>query len=71
MKTDYKEIASRYDRTRARVAADVDPVLLEIVRNSKLATFRALDIGCGTGNYLKAQMESGPSSVAWEGLDAS
>ena len=71
MKTDYSKIAKRYDRTRARFVADVDPVLIRMVQNSQSDEFFALDLGCGTGNYLKVQTENGPSSVSWEGFDAS
>ncbi|MEM7018393.1 MAG: methyltransferase domain-containing protein, partial [Pseudomonadota bacterium] len=71
MKADYSKIASRYDNTRTLSAQKLDPVLLHMAKASDKPAFRALDLGCGTGNYLKAQVEQGPTSVSWEGLDAS
>ena len=69
--TNYAKIASKYDLTRSRRAIGVDPVLVAAVESGTRNQYRALDLGCGTGNYLKAQIERGPDSVRWDGLDAS
>jgi len=71
METDYAQIAGKYDRTRARRAIGADPVLAANVEVHGSGEYRALDLGCGTGNYLLAQVESGPASVRWDGLDPS
>lgn len=71
MKTNYAKIAEKYDRTRGRRAVASDPVLVQSFAAHERGEYRALDLGCGTGNYLLAQIENGPSSVRWDGLDAS
>ncbi len=71
MKTNYAEIAEKYDRARGRRAVGADPVLAASIEAHGRCDYRALDVGCGTGNYLLAQIENGPSWVQWDGLDAS
>lgn len=71
MVTDYSRIAENYDRTRARRAIGADLILAAKVEAHGTGEYRALDLGCGTGNYLLAQLESGPTSVCWDGLDSS
>jgi len=42
-----------------------------MVEAQRKDSYCALDLGCGTGNYLLAQIESGPSSVRWDACDPS
>ena len=71
MKADYSRIALNYDRTRARKPLEADPVVAAMIAACNENSYRALDLGCGTGNYLLAQLNSGPASVRWDGLDLS
>jgi ubiquinone/menaquinone biosynthesis C-methylase UbiE len=71
MKADYSRIAPNYDRTRARQPLEADSVVAAMVEACRANSYRALDLGCGTGNYLLAQLQSGPTSICWDGLDLS
>jgi len=68
---DYSRIAPMYDRAREWTAIRSDEVVAELVPARSDRKLRALEVGCGTGNYLKAQVENGPSSVSWTGIDSS
>jgi ubiquinone/menaquinone biosynthesis C-methylase UbiE len=52
-KTDYSEIDPKYDEARSSWAIGLDDALAAIAK--KKAPVFALDIGCGTGNYVQAQ----------------
>ena len=49
MSTDYEQIADRYDEDRARWVVPVDDIVVA------LRSARVLDVGCGTGTWLRAQ----------------
>jgi len=60
-KTDYSEVAKRYDENRSRQKIERDADLERALRlrfndgSSDATVFRILDLGCGTGNYLQVQ----------------
>ena len=66
-RTDYDEIASRYDAERGDWGVPQDDVVDELPDDAAV-----LDLGCGTGNYLVAQLEHFRGRpVRWFGLDPS
>jgi len=71
LKTNYAEIAPKYDRTRAGRQIDKDTVLSAKLESAGSRPVRALDIGCGTGNYLRAQSSAFDTTVRWYGVDLS
>ncbi|MCK4732831.1 MAG: class I SAM-dependent methyltransferase [Methanophagales archaeon] len=72
-KTNYSQIAKKYDEDESRSQPDLDKLLGNIVKAyEKTGIIRVLDLGCGTGNYLKTQtkcFEDQP--IEWYGIDPS
>ena len=54
-KTDYSAIAPRYDTARSNMCVPVDKALADI--GDLVSLVFALDVRCGTGNYIRAQLE--------------
>ncbi|MEY2470112.1 MAG: hypothetical protein QOF21_2810 [Actinomycetota bacterium] len=70
MRTDYEQLAARYDEDRARWSFPRDEVIDELLAAHD--TIRVLDIGTGTGRWLAVQREFfGDERVEWLGLDPS
>lgn len=70
-RTDYGPIAAIYDRHQARHDNPPDAHLGARIESTDRPV-RALDVACGTGNYVAAQRRAfGPTRVAWHGVDAS
>lgn len=70
-KTNYADIAPRYDDNLARHKIPVDAHLARALERLGKRPIDALDIGCGTGNYLVVQSRAFGADVVWEGIDAS
>ncbi len=71
-RTDYSKIADKYDGNRIRQDLQSDETLLKFIKASKNQDFNILDLGCGTGNYLKVHVELFKSyNINWYGLDLS
>ena len=68
---DYSKIAVNYDTARSWVSIECDAVLQGVGVQRSGRRIDALDVGCGTGNYLRAQIECGHPEVSWTGLDSS
>lgn len=68
-KADYSEIALRYDEGWKGRRWEADPDLAAIGKQ-KSPVF-ALDVGCGTGNYISGQVERQRCLVEWTGIDPS
>ncbi len=69
-KTNYENIAKSYDETESRHYSIKDPIISELVKNKE--GLRILDLGCGTGNYLKQQQKFyNENRVQWYGVDPS
>lgn len=69
--TDYSKIASWYDKNKLRhdVPRDENIERLYAIKQLHL---NVLDLACGTGNYLKKQIEEYVDfSIAWTGIDKS
>ena len=73
VKTDYSRIAPRYDRTRTSWGHVVDQDLAAWRADLPDHQVSALDVGCGTGINIRAQIElqENPERVTWVGLDPS
>lgn len=70
MRTDYEQLAGRYDEDRGGWLLPRDDVVDE--RLASRPVVRVLDLGCGTGRWLVAQREFfGDARVAWLGADPS
>ena len=70
--TDYSKIAKRYDGNRLRKDFSVCSDLINYVSRSRAKRFRVLDLGCGTGNFIKVHSSLNDlRSVSWHGLDSS
>ena len=70
-KTDYSKIASKYDANAERLNIPKDTLIESLLHDN--AEIRILDIGCGTGNYIRAQQryyENMPN-IKWVGIDPS
>lgn len=71
-RTDYTEVAARYERSHWRRRVAPDPTLAERLAAAGERPFTVLDVGCGTGNYLARQCQSFPgANVRWLGVDPS
>ena len=71
--TDYSKIAHNYDKNKDRNDISKDE-LIGSLYNFDNRDFRVLDLSCGTGNYLKKQINEYPKSVyeiEWIGIDKS
>jgi predicted dehydrogenase len=68
-KTDYSEIAMKYDEARSGWVIPLDKDLAAIGKE-KTPVF-ALDVGCGTGNYIRAQLAHQKGLVHWTGAELS
>jgi ubiquinone/menaquinone biosynthesis C-methylase UbiE len=69
--TDYGPIAEIYDNNPLRHDIGKDS-LIETVYGKSVRPMRLLDLGCGTGNYLAAQLgHYGNCSIEWIGADKS
>jgi ubiquinone/menaquinone biosynthesis C-methylase UbiE len=73
VRTDYEQLAARYDDDRARWSFPRDDVIDELLTSlASRSTVRVLDLGCGTGRWLAAQRESFvDATVEWLGVDPS
>ncbi|MFO0553427.1 MAG: methyltransferase domain-containing protein [Polyangiaceae bacterium] len=69
-RTDYESIAPRFDQNVVRYRIDVD-AHLEALVGDRATPVRALDLGCGTGNYLVKQQAAFGERVSWTGMDPS
>lgn len=71
IKTNYSDIATRYDDNKYRHALDIDIDLkryIEIYNNKEL---NILDLACGTGIFLSKHMDYFPdNNLKWYGIDA-
>ena len=73
MRTDYEQLAARYDDDRARWSVPRDDVIDELLAvMGSGSSVRVLDLGCGTGRWLAAQREFFVDrTVEWLGVDPS
>lgn len=69
-KTRYADIAARYDENAVRHRIPKDAHLAAALARAG-RPIDALDLACGTGNYLVVQREAFGDDVRWKGLDAS
>ncbi|MDD3626695.1 MAG: class I SAM-dependent methyltransferase [bacterium] len=70
--TDYSNIAKKYDGNRLRKDCSVCSELTEFVRRSRKKELQILDLGCGTGNFIKTHSELDDfDRIKWFGLDSS
>jgi ubiquinone/menaquinone biosynthesis C-methylase UbiE len=72
-RTNYEDVAARYDQNAKRHQIPTDELLAPLVtaRAPGAPPLEALDLGCGTGNYLSVQTAAFGDRVRWRGLDAS
>lgn len=70
-RTDYARIAERYDQNADRHRIPDDLVLESLVAGRGDTPVRALDLACGTGNYLRQHVARHGDAVAFVGLDRS
>lgn len=71
-KTDFSKIAYKYDKNKFRNEISPDFDLKKYINESKSNRFKLLDLACGTGLYLKKQIEYfNNEHIEWYGLDAS
>jgi SAM-dependent methyltransferase len=71
-RTDYEDVAARYDENTARHQIPTDALLAGLVAaHAPGAPIQALDLACGTGNYLAVQNAAFGERVHWRGIDAS
>ena len=69
LSTNYSKIADRYDKNPIR-AKEVDPEIGKLMGSKD--EIKILDLACGTGNYLRKQIEYyGNKGTTWIGLDNS
>jgi ubiquinone/menaquinone biosynthesis C-methylase UbiE len=70
VRTDYEQLAARYDEDRARFSVPRDDVVDELLVSRRVV--RVLDVGCGTGRWLAAQRHMfGDARVTLLGADPS
>jgi SAM-dependent methyltransferase len=71
-RTDYSEIAAKYDDNEVRRRIPEDEVLAARLRRVARRPFTVLDLACGTGNWLAVQTAAfAPEDIRWHALDAS
>jgi SAM-dependent methyltransferase len=72
LRTDYEDIAERYDQDRAHWTIPKDDVVPSLLDERTDASIAVLDVGCGTGIYLAAQRTYfADQPVRWFGVDPS
>ena len=71
-RTDYEDVAARYDENTTRHQIPTDALLAGLVDAKKAdPPVEALDLACGSGNYLSVQSAAFGERVRWRGIDAS
>jgi ubiquinone/menaquinone biosynthesis C-methylase UbiE len=70
MAIDYSRIAYSYDSADFRQVTDVDPIIAGLI-DSKPTSISVLDLGCGTGSYIKVNQLHFKDKVLLHGLDKS
>lgn len=70
-RTDYAAVAQRYDESASRHLIEADRWLAALLQDTPRRPLAALDLACGTGNYLVHQTAAFGEAVGWRGLDAS
>lgn len=69
--TDYSTIAASYDDNEVRHRIPTDTLLAAALARAGRRPLQALDVACGTGNYLVVQAGAYGDAVRWTGVDAS
>lgn len=69
-RTDYGRVSERYDDNELRKRIPADEVVADMLRVRE-GSLSALDLACGTGNYLAVQQRAFGDRVTWRALDAS
>jgi ubiquinone/menaquinone biosynthesis C-methylase UbiE len=68
-RTDYEQVAAVYDANPTRLQQARDDVIPTLTQSAGIA---GLDVGCGTGNWLAAQVAAfAGGHISWHGLDPS
>lgn len=70
-RADYRAISSCYDEARDLRMIEADAVLAEYALKYPRSRYRGLEIGRGSGNYLRAQKEYSGVPTKWVGIDQS
>jgi ubiquinone/menaquinone biosynthesis C-methylase UbiE len=70
-RTDYGRVAERYDENQDRHKIPPDELLARLLEGRSGSPLSALDLACGTGNYLRVQRDAYGEAVRWRGIDAS
>jgi ubiquinone/menaquinone biosynthesis C-methylase UbiE len=70
-RTNYADVASRYDENQIRHRIPTDEFLRLRLASSGKRPLVALDLACGTGNYLAIQSRAFGADVIFRGIDAS
>lgn len=71
--TNYSKIADKYDKNQYRIdELRIDYDLKDYIDNNKKTQYNVLDLSCGTGLYLKKQVDYFKEvNINWYGLDLS
>lgn len=71
-KTDYSNIAARYDKNKFRHNIKLDYDLEEYINRCERSKYVVLDLACGTGIHLYNQIKHFENiNIEWYGLDLS
>ncbi len=71
-KTDYSNIADKYDKNKFRNDIKLDQNLKDSINQADKSKYTVLDLACGTGLYLKNQIQYFQTgNIVWHGIDAS